>query len=101
MTMFTKMRKYFLVALILAVGIIIFPAKTQAQYNPFIYNNNAYLTHALARSKARAKARSKRVVRKKTAKRKVVRRSRRVSLLENLIDKRETPPLYSKKSEIV
>ncbi len=96
------MKKYFIVALIFAVALIVLPSKTQAQYNPFIYNNNAYLTYALARRKARAKAKSKRVVRKKAIKRKVVRRTRRVSLLEDTFDvRREVNILFAKKSEIV
>ena len=96
------MKKYFIVALIFAVALIVLPAKTQAQYNPFIYNNNAYLTYALARRKARAKAKGKQVVRKKAIKRKVVRRTRRVSLLEDTFDVRqEVNILFAKKSEIV
>lgn len=61
------MKKYFLIALISAIAMVMLPAKTQAQYNnPNIYANNMYLNYALSRRKARARAnaKKKRVVRK-------------------------------------
>ena len=80
------MKKYFVMAAVLATTFISLPAKTQAQtYGGFYggYGNNAYLDRALAvrKSKRRVKS-SKRVVRKKSSRRTVrtrrsYRRSRR------------------------
>jgi hypothetical protein len=77
------MKKYILIAIIFAAALVVLPSKTQAQYNPYIYNNNAYLQYALASQRARARGRKK-VVRK-TARKRVVRKARRVSSLEDIV----------------
>ncbi len=80
------MKKYILIAIIFAAALVVLPSKTQAQYNPYIYNNNAYLQYALASQRARAmRARGKKKVVRKKARKRVVRKARRVSSLEDIV----------------
>ena len=53
------MKKIMMMSLLLALGIILFPQETQAQYQPYIYSNNAYLNRARARRRNAAKAKGK------------------------------------------
>lgn len=84
------MKKLILTALVLVLGIIIFPSVTKAQYTPYVYNGGAYLNYALASQRAR-QMRNKHSPRKSkkrvSAKKKsAYRKNRRASLIENSIN---------------
>lgn len=96
------MKKYLMIVAIFAVALVVLPAKTQAQYNP--YWNGTFLRYALASQRAKAmRARGKKkVIRKKSSRKVVRRRSSRVSMLENMIQPRyRTDVDLPKRSSIV